>query len=68
MAYIAKFQNFNKNTKKKITKTQYSQYKTQKKWHICVHTPKPKLDIVLNVEKLKYMDKEFMIWKSGHFS
>ena len=46
-------------------KTQYSQHKTRKR-HICVHTPKPKLDIVLNVEKLKHMDKVFMIWKFGH--
>ena len=33
---------------------------TNTKQHICVHTPKPKLDIVLNVEKLKYMDKELI--------
>ena len=57
------FKFFDKNTK-----TLYSQHKYQintKKQHICVHTPKPKLNIVPNVEKIKNMDNEFIglkIW------
>ena len=48
------FENFDKNTK-----TQYSQHIYHKK-DTSIHTPKPKLDIVLNVEKFKNMDKEFI--------
>ena len=41
------------------TKTQYSQHIYHKN-DTSVHTPKPKLDIVLNVDKFKNMDKEFI--------
>ena len=64
MAYRKNFKILGQNTK-----TQYLQHKKSqkmKKWHKCVHTPKPKLNIVRNVVNLKYMDKEFVIWKYEH--